>query len=486
MNLPVAAEAAPPDPDRLPQQVALVWLVTSLLVGLVVRTVLALTDDGLYWPDEIHQSLEPAHRLVFGYGLVTWEFERGARNWVFPGILAGLLKFLDAVGVADPAIYVRVLKVLMAWLGSATALGVYAVARTHGATRISASAAAGLWSLLAPAIYFAPRMLGENASLLPLLLGWALLGRGTRHNGVWGAALLVVAVVLRPHNVVFCVVWLLVLAARRQGPLLARTVGVFVLGALALGLLDRLTWGSWFQSVVEYLRANVTQDVAAQWGSRDAFHYVRVLGRCMVLPLAVLLWTVPAAFATRARGLLLATLAFLVVHAWVPHKELRFILPALPLLCALCAVGLERWDGVVPGVRNTVAGMLVVVALASVAGHKRLTKHDLGLEDHVVDTTSAYDLGGPINRLLMKAWREPDLCGVMVTKIFLVGTGAYSHLHRNVWLHEARPETFEAAQFSHIIVEEENLGTERVDVRARDGRWLLARVLDRPCTPKSP
>ena len=40
-----------------------------------------LTDDGIYWPDEIHQSLEPAHRLVFGYGLIAWEFSDGARNW---------------------------------------------------------------------------------------------------------------------------------------------------------------------------------------------------------------------------------------------------------------------------------------------------------------------------------------------------------------------------------------------------------------------
>ena len=32
-----------------------------------------------------YQSLEPAHRLVFGYGMLAWEFIEGARNWALPG-----------------------------------------------------------------------------------------------------------------------------------------------------------------------------------------------------------------------------------------------------------------------------------------------------------------------------------------------------------------------------------------------------------------
>ncbi|HZA50383.1 MAG TPA: hypothetical protein VE549_06560, partial [Myxococcaceae bacterium] len=49
-------------------------LAFALVAGFLLRAVLGVPDDGIYWPDEIYQSLEPAHRVVFGYGLVAWEF----------------------------------------------------------------------------------------------------------------------------------------------------------------------------------------------------------------------------------------------------------------------------------------------------------------------------------------------------------------------------------------------------------------------------
>ena len=49
-------------------------------------------DQGVFWPDEIFQSVEQAHRLVFGYGITPWEFRKGARSWVFPGMVAIVLK----------------------------------------------------------------------------------------------------------------------------------------------------------------------------------------------------------------------------------------------------------------------------------------------------------------------------------------------------------------------------------------------------------
>jgi hypothetical protein len=61
---------------------ARVVLAASLLVGLVVRLVIVFGgDEGIVWPDEVYQSFEPAHRLVFGHGLVAWEFVEGARSW---------------------------------------------------------------------------------------------------------------------------------------------------------------------------------------------------------------------------------------------------------------------------------------------------------------------------------------------------------------------------------------------------------------------
>jgi len=54
------------------------WVLAALLgvvllsVGLRLIPVLFLPS--LNWDDEIFQATEPAHRLVFGYGIVAWEF----------------------------------------------------------------------------------------------------------------------------------------------------------------------------------------------------------------------------------------------------------------------------------------------------------------------------------------------------------------------------------------------------------------------------
>ena len=109
-------------------------LSAGLVVGLVLRIWLALSDDGIYWPDEIHQSVEPAHRLVFGYGMVSWEFAEGARNWAFPGMVAGLLKVLSFWS-ADPRFYMRAAKCAFGILGVVAALGTYRLAKTAGRAR---------------------------------------------------------------------------------------------------------------------------------------------------------------------------------------------------------------------------------------------------------------------------------------------------------------------------------------------------------------
>src|SRR5947208_2024724 len=93
-------------------RLALLLVVAALVIGGVLRLGLALHDDGIYWPDEIYQSLEPAHKLVFGYGLMPWEYRLGARTWAFPGLIAGLLRLIVALGATDPRAYVDVIRLI--------------------------------------------------------------------------------------------------------------------------------------------------------------------------------------------------------------------------------------------------------------------------------------------------------------------------------------------------------------------------------------
>src|SRR5882762_4658639 len=59
-----------------------------LALALVVRVSVALCTRTFFQPDEYFQSLEVAHRVVFGYGALTWEWlsPRPIRSILYPAL----------------------------------------------------------------------------------------------------------------------------------------------------------------------------------------------------------------------------------------------------------------------------------------------------------------------------------------------------------------------------------------------------------------
>ena len=47
---------------------------TAIAVALIWRIAIAVSTRTFFQPDEFFQSLEVAHRAVFGYGQLTWEW----------------------------------------------------------------------------------------------------------------------------------------------------------------------------------------------------------------------------------------------------------------------------------------------------------------------------------------------------------------------------------------------------------------------------
>ena len=77
-----------------------VWRLFPFVLALAfaVRAAVALSGDFLLHPDEVIQYLEPAHRAAFGNGIGYWEQFYGARPWLLPGFIAGLLTGFAAIG----------------------------------------------------------------------------------------------------------------------------------------------------------------------------------------------------------------------------------------------------------------------------------------------------------------------------------------------------------------------------------------------------
>ena len=89
----------------------IVWLIIA--GGLLLRVALALFTDNLSHPDENFQIFEQAHRVVFGYGLIPWEFRFSVRSWLTPGLVAGLLYPFKLLGLDNPNLYIPAIRIIL-------------------------------------------------------------------------------------------------------------------------------------------------------------------------------------------------------------------------------------------------------------------------------------------------------------------------------------------------------------------------------------
>src|SRR5258708_6184015 len=84
--------------DRVAQRRKHTALAAILAIGFALRLIGALALPNIAHPDEIFQVIEPAHRLVFGSGIVSWEYIVGIRSWAFPGLIAGVMAVAGRLG----------------------------------------------------------------------------------------------------------------------------------------------------------------------------------------------------------------------------------------------------------------------------------------------------------------------------------------------------------------------------------------------------
>lgn len=436
------------------------WLAACAAMVLP-RAYLAVTDQGMIWSDEIFQTLEQGHRLAFGYGLLPWEFKTGARSWLLPGAAGGMMKLLAWAGIHSGAGLAVGMKLCFAGL---SVLALYPVLRmAHAAAGVAAAILLTFIAAAFPAsLIYGSRAMSEVACTplltwgLWLLWPWGLgrAGRATwrrnRHPAVpwWSevpiplaaGALLGVAAVLR-YQVVVLAPLVCLLVAWRRGLRVASIVGAGVVLAVGLGgLLDWATWHQPFHAFIAYVKFNVVENGANQWGVARRDFYWRTLRdtsgpAIYVLGLGILLGL------RRSWPMGLLALAFIGAHSAIAHKELRFIFPVLPLLLFCSAVGLGPVVDRLPLPRPQALLMSAALGLGLCAvmllRARGVTFADI---KQPMDSTAN---GGPTsgsiwrafderNRLIALAGASPDVCGLAVPGANPYWTGGYTYFHRHV------------------------------------------------------
>jgi hypothetical protein len=232
------------------------------------------THTYLLHPDETFQYLEPAYRLAFGAGVITWEFIDGIRSWLLPVAIAGFMR-LAGVFTADPSGYIVPLRLLCVAASLSVPFAGYRLVFRRCGT--GPAIAAGLLCALSPqAVWFAPVIMTEPLAADIALLAICFGEREGEHPLALRRLLLVgalfgLASALRyQYAPVLVAVALLQHARDRRACCIVAATGTAVV-LLLLGVLDTIAWGSPFQSVwLNYLR-NGPQGVSQAMGEESQF-----------------------------------------------------------------------------------------------------------------------------------------------------------------------------------------------------------------------
>ena len=340
-----------------------------LALAFAARAVVALSGDFVLHPDEIMQYLEPAHRLVFGAGVTYWEYFYGARSWLVPGLVAGILLLFDTVGLGQPVWYVAGVKLAFCAISLAIPAGMYFFARRHFSEAAARAAliAGAFWYELAG---FAHKPMTEFVATAPIIALLALCVRpaaAARVQALWPAALLaVLATAIRVQYAPLALVLLAIVLARTGRPM--RLVLAAAAFTLVVGVFDGVTWdGGLFHSYLTNVRYNLLLGTLRA-GESPPWQYLAWLGLAGAGLSAAC--GVAALMRPRRYGFVLALIALvLVVHSMQSHKEYRFVFVVVPLwlligadLVARAAAGVRReaW------IRACAAGLLAAVSAAGI------------------------------------------------------------------------------------------------------------------------
>ena len=355
------------------------WFWPVLALAFAARAAVALSGDFIMRPDELMQYLEPAHRLAFGHGILYWEYFYGARLWLLPGLIAGLLKAFDALGLGQPFWYVGGVKLAFCGLSLAIPAGMYFFTRRHlGEAAARAALLAGaFWYEL---VGFAHKPLTGMVAAALLLALLALCMRlpsgaseegGARRGGraAWLVAFLaLMATAFRvQYAPLALVLWGLCFLYMDKAAKVHLTLASAAL-FLAVGAFDAASWdGGLFHSYLTNIRFNLELWQTEAAGASPTHQYLWWLllasagGGALCVALALR--------QPRRYGFLLLLIGLVLLsHSLQTHKEYRYVFVVIPLWLLLGAGTLTHFAARLkrPALAYAAAGALF--AAVSLAG----------------------------------------------------------------------------------------------------------------------
>ncbi|HEY0158426.1 MAG TPA: hypothetical protein VGF28_14180 [Thermoanaerobaculia bacterium] len=345
---------------RHPLRVAIAFALAST----AVRLYLAHRYFGFQTGDDVEIAEEAFRRAL---GLVFWPWE--VRNLFLPDLLvAPFVALGHALGVRDTFALAQIARYPFIALAGVNVVLLFLLGRRWYGDAVALTAAA-LYSMHWIPLVYGSSLYPRTFAVTCILGAAILLSREstTATRAVLAGVLAGLAVTARYSEAVYFFSLVLYVASRRKA-LAGLTCGFAGTVVLAVGLYDRVTYGRWFGSLIEFAELTfIRRDAASLVVFHPPWWYLTNLPHW--LPLALLPGFVIAVRTEWRRAAIFVGLPLLALSA-IFHKELRYLQVVVPFAILISVHGL--WS--VRHRRRLVALLLVLAIPLGLTRIREVTK----------------------------------------------------------------------------------------------------------------
>ena len=318
-----------------------------LFFGVLFRFYFAVARTDIVWPDEHFQTLEPAARVVWGFGHYVWEWTTGFRSWIGPGIFIPLFFVLKLFGIKGGPIAIYASRVMVAALSSVSLLIFDRWLQHLSFSKFSHFVALSFFALHSSFVIWGVNTLTDHLMFVALtcVIPAVYENPATFRSGL----LLGIPFLIRFQSATLMFGLAIFFWIQRYPFKKWVEFGLgYALCIFILGMLDWVTLGHPFQSLVIQLTQGAK--IAESFGRSPAKEYV--IG--LLLTLGPVAWVgmflmFGISFLSKERRSLwyfisLPCLTYLLAHNLLAHKEYRFILPVYLAVFIWFAIGTEKLE----------------------------------------------------------------------------------------------------------------------------------------------
>ncbi len=419
-----------------------VWF--AVISGALFRLLFLLYSHHIYHPDELYQSVEIATRLVYGFGIIPWDYTYGLRSFTTPFLLAVPL-FITKLFSNPPALGFLIIRIALALLSTTIIVGGYLAIKMltkHPQLALVTAWGLAVWYEL---IYFSSRPLTENLSLISLSISLILVLHPHKQRLFLAGIFLSAACLWRIQYSLPIALGFFLYKKFLNPPQYKPLISGFLCSVTVFALFDFFTYGFPLIHIYRNLELSFFSKISQLFGVLPFTTYYSAL----INTTGGLLLLIPFSAKAHKANITILKLAIAVIllHSLIAHKEYRFILIAIPLLVILQTSTLYKILHSFSILKSYAAPLTIsIVTIISYLG----LSHSLPNLSTVYDNPPLYQDG--VHTLLSTAGRLNSTCGVFIPDRFWVYTGGYSTFGKEVPLYSQDIHPSSEAMVNTLII----------------------------------